>query len=195
MHADPALTHIEFIFTDDGCDSEVSNPNYWLPFEGGASSGKGFTLDFGCDIDIAEFELRNTNTQNRCQTLNMLDTMHPCVSFKFFFSSMKQFRIDVSESGMEHWTTAVTGELPDPIQFTNCGEVPLSKFRPLGGIATGRFVKLVALDYYGSGAGLHYFNVVQYDKREGIDIFFKMAREPEMTICETLAQVTTVNPS
>lgn len=66
------------------------------------------------------------------------------------------------------WTTAITGHLPDGTQYDNCGEIPLSRFRPTAGLVRARFVKFAALSHYGtSGAGLHYFNVVQYDKREG----------------------------
>lgn len=65
--ADSALNakyKAEQVFTDDGCDEEFSDasdnrPNYWL-LPNGDPGGSGFTLDFGCNIVISMFELRNT---------------------------------------------------------------------------------------------------------------------------------------
>lgn len=72
VYVDPAAskqTPVWQIFTDDGCDEDYLNaspdnwPNYWL-LPDGDTGAKGFILDYGCQIDIEGFELRNTKNSN-----------------------------------------------------------------------------------------------------------------------------------
>lgn len=66
VQSDPAYSdgyRLENVFTDDGCDGghlegAAIVANYWL-LPDGDPGGAGFTLDFGCGIEISVFELRN----------------------------------------------------------------------------------------------------------------------------------------
>lgn len=103
--------------------------------------------------------------------------MQPIITYKqskflsyelqpFLCRGTKDFEVQVSDNKVV-WTTVVTGTLRDARQDHYCGETPLQRFSPTTGTAKGRYIKFIAKNAYGLGAGLQYFNIVHYDKKEG----------------------------
>ena len=113
-------------------------PNYWLS-ENGQTTDQGFVADLGSgQTAITGVKLVNTHNNGHKDR------------------STQQFRVSMGDSASGPWTEKLTESLADSRQQD---PPPLQTFT--FDSDSQRFLKFEMLQYYGSGGGLKYFDVVR----------------------------------
>lgn len=131
----------ELLFVDNVCAALVSQYGTFLSdfWAGDATNpASQFTIDYGCTIEITQFEIRNTNNY----MANNVAT--------------NAFRLEVSIDNTA-WSTAVSGNLMNPFSTDDC-EIPLEIFEPQGSVTVqARYVRFQAESSYATMSGLRHF--------------------------------------
>lgn len=134
-------------FSSDRCHffgwEDQAMTNYWLGRKGSAVSQ--FTIDYGCTIEITQFELRNTN------------------HYGWNDVATNGFRIETSSDGIA-WTTRVSANLMNPLSTEEC-DIPLETFETQGNVQA-RYVRFQAITSHARGSGLMHFRTRYVSKGE-----------------------------
>ena len=124
--------HLDNLF----CDTEnEKSGDYWLATN--RFTGEAFVADLGTSVSVGGIILRNTKSAG---------------------FATKKFRVSIASQVDGTWEELMTVELYNPI--IQLGSSLLQQFNTKE-TKSGRFIKFELLEYYGSGGGLNYFDVIE----------------------------------
>ena len=173
----------------DACDVEVSVPthSYWCGPD--ATTDATFVLDYGCSIEIAKFQLKNS-ANNAYGERYCPGSLAPCTMCTRVLSISKRatnaYSIETSLD-KSSWFEVASGNLASVFSMA-CQDFPLVEVTPNGGgTVTARYVKFIAKTYHGSGSGLNYFNVIKKDDKKSTHRTFIQGDFGHMRYCSPLS--------